>query len=204
MTDSTLPGVGGIIVGSAAGIIRSSPPVLFAAISGVQCFALGTTYWGTRSFILRAWDTDSGSAAHPSQSPRPPRERLSASALAGGVAGSGVGLLTRGPRNAIPGGIMFALFGGGCQYVYEALDRPAEEGAEANSNFLQRVAARKWSPFSILSDEDYEKMLRERMLKVDVEIALIDDRIADLETKRQVVDPKEGKQPVLAEKGARK
>jgi len=99
---------------------------------------------------------------------------------------------------------MFALFGGGCQYVYEALDRPAEEGAEANSNFLQRVAARKWSPFSILSDEDYEKMLRERMLKVDVEIALIDDRIADLETKRQVVDPKEGKQPVLAEKGARK
>jgi hypothetical protein len=41
---------------------------------------------GTRNFIFQAWDTGKGLTKS---------DKVSASAIAGGVAGSGVGLLTR-------------------------------------------------------------------------------------------------------------
>lgn len=90
------------MTGSVAGVIRNSPPLLFGLGSGIQWFGLGTTYWGeficwsmlfivptipgTRSFIFQAWDTGKGLTKS---------DKASASAIAGGVAGSGVGLLTR-------------------------------------------------------------------------------------------------------------
>jgi hypothetical protein len=90
------------VTGSVAGVIRNSPPLLFGLGSGLQWFALGTTYWGeffwshetsllltesgTRNFIFQAWDTGKGLSKG---------DKASASAIAGGVAGSGVGLLTR-------------------------------------------------------------------------------------------------------------
>ncbi|GAB7339118.1 hypothetical protein MBLNU457_5792t1 [Dothideomycetes sp. NU457] len=163
-------GIGGVLIGGTAGILRSSPAVLFATISGAQCFALGTTYWYSRSTILRAWDINNG--AHP------PQERLSASAIAGAIAGSGVGLLTRGPRNVLPGGVMFALFGAGGQYVLNALEeRPTDATGD---NVLKKFARSKWTPVAVLSDGEYAEMLREKLLKVDVEVALIDDRIGEL------------------------
>jgi len=45
-----------------------------------------TNYLGTRSFIFQAWDTGKGLTRS---------DKVSASTIAGGVAGSGVGLLTR-------------------------------------------------------------------------------------------------------------
>lgn len=169
-----LEGIGGILIGGTAGIIRSTPAVLFATISGAQCFALGTTYWYSRSTILRAWDVNNGQHTA--------RERLSASAIAGAIAGSGVGLVTRGPRNVVPGGVMFALFGAGGQYILNAMeDRPADTG----ENVLKKFARSKWTPVSVLSDEDYAEMLREKLLKVDVEVALIDDRIVELRKKAE-------------------
>jgi hypothetical protein len=35
----------------------------------------------------------------------------------------------------------------------------------------------KWSPMEVLTDERYEEMLQEKLLKIEVEIALVDDRI---------------------------
>lgn len=42
---------------------------------------------------------------------------------------------------------------------------------------MQRFAQSKWSPMSVLTDEQYEEMLQERLLKVEAEIAIIDERI---------------------------
>ena len=67
-------------------MIRDTPAFFFAAASGIQWFGLGTTFWGSRTFMLQAWDTGNGVT---------PSERVSASTAAGVVAGSGVGLLTR-------------------------------------------------------------------------------------------------------------
>ncbi|KAG9660177.1 hypothetical protein KCU95_g551, partial [Aureobasidium melanogenum] len=167
-----LSGAAGFVTGSVAGVIRNSPPLLFGLGSGIQWFSLGTTYWGTRSFIFQAWDTGKGLTKS---------DKVSASTIAGGVAGSGVGLLTRGPRNVIPGAIMFSLFGFLGQTVsnsYDKVDLPASD--EPELNFWQRFASLKWMPVTVLKDGEYEDMLREKQLKLEAEIALVDERIAAL------------------------
>ncbi|KAI5238781.1 hypothetical protein E4T47_08265 [Aureobasidium subglaciale] len=167
-----LSGAAGFVTGGVAGVIRNSPPLLFAIGSSVQWFGLGTTYWGTRSFIFQAWDTGKGLTKS---------DKASASTIAGGVAGSGVGLLTRGPRNAIPGAIMFSLFGFVGQTVanrFDKTDLPASD--EPRLNFWQRFASLKWMPVTVLDDGEYEHMLRERQLKLEAEIALVDERMEAL------------------------
>jgi len=101
-TDSSLKGMSGMVVGGFAGVIRSSTPTLFALASGVQWFTLGTTFWGmsgiysqqtkldsktftsaSRGLVLHAWGKDKVT----------PREKISASAIAGGVGGTAGGLL---------------------------------------------------------------------------------------------------------------
>jgi hypothetical protein len=96
-------GASGLIVGGVSGLLRSSPPVLFAAVSGIQWFALGSTFWGmfmsilcrpaltglnpklaTRGAMLHAWGI--GEAT--------PKERTYASGVAGAFSGGTVGLLT--------------------------------------------------------------------------------------------------------------
>ncbi|KAH0369414.1 hypothetical protein KCU65_g3282, partial [Aureobasidium melanogenum] len=170
-----LSGAAGFVTGSVAGVIRNSPPLLFGIGSGIQWFGLGTTFWGTRSFIFQAWDTGKGLTKS---------DKVSASTIAGGVAGSGVGLLTRGPRNVIPGAIMFSLFGFLGQTVsnsYDKTDLPASD--EPQLNFWQRFASLKWMPVTVLKDGEYEDMLREKQLKLEAEIALVDERIAALKAR---------------------
>lgn len=89
-------------MGGTAGLTRSSTPGLFATASGIQTFALGSTYWGTtrpaspvlsttnyrlatRGTILYAWDTGK----------QTPRDRVNASAIAGGISGGALGFLFR-------------------------------------------------------------------------------------------------------------
>lgn len=51
--------------------------------------------------------------------------------------------------------------------------------------FWTRLARQRWSPVRALSDEEYIEMLREKMLKVDVEIAILDDKIAELRRQQE-------------------
>jgi len=165
-----LSGMSGMLVGSFAGVIRSSTPTLFALASGVQWFALGTTFWASRGFVLHAWGKDKVG----------PRERISASAIAGGVGGTAGGLL-RGRGNIIPGAIVFAVFGAVGQALYNRADAQnselAEKGeSEKKNSFLNS----KWSPMKVLSDSEYENMLREKLLRVNAQIALVDENIEAL------------------------
>lgn len=96
----------------------------------------------------------------------------------------------RGPRNVIPGILVFSLLGFSGQHTYEWFDQRhtrklQKQLAEARGevehlNWLQRIAKKSWSPFSILTDDKYEDMLNEKLLKIEVEIALIDDKIKEL------------------------
>ncbi|THZ42100.1 hypothetical protein D6C90_05387 [Aureobasidium pullulans] len=176
-------GAAGFVTGGVAGVIRNSPPLLFALGSSIQWFGLGTTFWGTRSFIFQAWDTGKGLTRS---------DKVSASTIAGGVAGSGVGLLTHtgGPRNAIPGAIMFSLFGFLGQTVsnrFDKSDMPVSD--EPQLNFWQKFASLKWMPVTVLNDGEYENMLRERQLKLEAEIALVDERIEALKAQNAQAVP---------------
>ena len=67
------------------------------------------------------------------------------------------------------------------QVVYEKLDNRHTEAVEHDDgktdNLLNRFAKSKWVPVQSLTDEQYREILQEKLLRVDTEIALIDDRI---------------------------
>ena len=70
------------------------------------------------------------------------------------------------------------------QVAYEKLDRRHTESLvhseDKSNNLLQRIAKSRWVPVQVLTDEEYRDMLQEKLLRVDTEIALIDDRIEEI------------------------
>ncbi|KAI4095980.1 MAG: hypothetical protein L6R37_007010 [Teloschistes peruensis] len=108
---------------------------------------------------------------------------------------------------------MFSLFGFAGQHIYNALDvrqgspialkdaRPRDvspmtttrsdqiPSASTNPNesldqpIWRRVLNSQWSPMKVLSDEEYEKMLRQKLLRADAEIAILEDDIAEAKAK---------------------
>lgn len=86
-----------------------------------------------------------------------------------------------GPRNIIPGTIMFALFGSAGQALYDKADarnsaKPAVDPNEKKTSWLNS----KWSPVSVLSDAEYEAILREKLLGVEAQIAIVDENLKAL------------------------
>ena len=80
---------------------------------------------------------------------------------------------------------MFALFGVVGQSIYHLLDashtakvtRDASTSPTESASFLHRIVDKKWSPIKVLTDAEYEKMLREKLLRVDAELAILDEDI---------------------------
>ncbi|CCF45995.1 hypothetical protein CH063_00588 [Colletotrichum higginsianum] len=169
-----LTGTIGMFSGIAAGIIRDSTPALFALASGIQWFALGSSYWLSRTVVMSAW----GGEATLSNS-----SKIQASAVAGGTAGM-VGGLIRGPKNIIPGVLVFSLIGGTGQAFYNSVQGRPEATEKRKSIFES-----SWSPLKKLSDDEYRDMIEEKMLKIDAEIALIDDKIAELRAAKEANPP---------------
>lgn len=155
----------GLFTGAVAGIVRSAPLTLFSLMMGGQMFALSSSYYASRLVALKAFKTEDEVQ---------PADKVKASTIAGGIAGM-VGGVIRGPKNIVPGMICFSLFGCLGQVAANAVNwkpstQPATEG------FLKS----KWSPVTFLTDEEYEKILEEKLLRVEVEIAIVNDNIKEL------------------------
>ncbi|KAL5347629.1 hypothetical protein ACLOAV_007038 [Pseudogymnoascus australis] len=159
--------ISGLLFGAVSGVIRSTTPTLFALASGLQWFTLGSTFYATRTIVLRELHADTGESAR----------KISASAIAGGVSG-GIGGLLRSRRNVLPGTLIFATFGalGQAAYNYADSREGRKEGEGEKGGWLDS----RWSPVKALSDEEYGKILEERMLKLEAEIALIDESIREV------------------------
>ncbi len=77
---------------------------------------------------------------------------------------------------------MFSIFGGGGQFLANAIDwKPRLASETQPKGFLHS----KWSPVTFLSDQEYEKILEEKLLRVEVEIALVDENIKELREAEQ-------------------
>jgi hypothetical protein len=78
-----------------------------------------------------------------------------------------------GPSNILPGILFFSGLAGGATYVSQMLQNrtPKEKKSWLSSG---------WSPLTVMSDPDYERILKERVLKLDADIAIIDENIAAL------------------------
>ncbi|TDZ38149.1 hypothetical protein CTRI78_v010922 [Colletotrichum trifolii] len=158
-------GTFGVVSGITSGIIRDTTPALFAVASGIQWFALGSSYWFSRTVVMNAWGGEAKAANS---------TKVQASALAGGTAGM-VGGLIRGPKNIVPGVIFFSVVGAAGQAVANGI-----QGTPGAKEEKKSIFESSWSPLKKLTDDEYRHMIDEKMLKIDVEISLINDKIAQL------------------------
>lgn len=90
---------------------------------------------------------------------------------------------------------MFSLFGFLGQTAANKLSARRQVVADPQQSFWRRMSEKSFSPVTVLTDEEYAEMLREKMLKVDVEISIIDDKIAALRKLEQ--QEFERKEPAL-------
>ncbi|KAI2637506.1 hypothetical protein GGS21DRAFT_511870 [Xylaria nigripes] len=153
----------GLIVGAGMGIVRSAPPTLFALFASVQWFALGSSYMASRELLYRAWGGEENLTSS---------EYVQAGGLAGAVSGITGGML-RGPRNVLPGMLFFGSLGAGSSYV-------SQWGRDSPARPRRSLLDSKWSPMQRLSDRDYMDKIEEKMLRLDAEIAIIDETIASI------------------------
>lgn len=87
----------------------------------------------------------------------------------------------------MPGLVIFSLLGYGGQSAFNYVDKWQMEKAHTPSKpIVQQMAESKWIPFRHLSDEEYRGMLSEKLLSIEAEIALLDEKIEDLEKNRPV------------------
>ncbi|KAL1849710.1 hypothetical protein Plec18167_005301 [Paecilomyces lecythidis] len=164
-------GSAGLLYGGISGVLSSPHPVIHSVSHGIHWFALGSSFWWMRSNILKLHFQNNASS----------RERAYTSAISGGIAGGAVTRLMGG--RLVPGVVIFSMLGYLGQSSYNAIDRWQAQRAQGGPSkpFLQRLADSKWVPLKSLSDEDYKHMLSEKLLSIEAEIALIDDKIQDLE-----------------------
>ena len=89
----------------------------------------------------------------------------------------------------IPAALVLTLLGYAGQKSYNYLDarhthqsQIATGGNQLERSIWRRVANSKYSPMKVLSDEEYEKVLREKLVRVEAEIALIDEDIDKIQS----------------------
>ncbi|KAI9369325.1 hypothetical protein BJX61DRAFT_520029 [Aspergillus egyptiacus] len=165
-----LSGSAGLVYGGISGVIRSPHPVIHSISCGIHWFACGASFWWLRSNLLKHYYEEKATS----------KQRTYASAVSGGVAGGAVTRLMGG--RLVPGVVVFSLLGYVGQVSYNAIDRWQLEQANIPSKpFLERMAESKWVPLKSLSDDEYRGILSEKALSIEAEIALIDEKIEQLE-----------------------
>jgi hypothetical protein len=86
-----------------------------------------------------------------------------------------------------------SISGAAGQWSYNMYQKRKERIASSShikteSSLIDRMLTSPYSPVRKISDEDWEKMIDDKVLKVDVEIALIDDQIAALRQEQREKD----------------
>ncbi|KAI8966782.1 hypothetical protein F5Y11DRAFT_3460 [Daldinia sp. FL1419] len=176
----TLAGGVGLVVGAGAGIVRSAPPALFAIVAGLQWFALGSTYTASKHLLRHAWGGEENLTSS---------DRIMSCGVAGGVAGM-VGGMFRGPRNILPGMLVFGTGTTIGASIVQLVRSQPKDDTKAKSSWFDS----KWSPLKRLSDKEYEEKLEEKILRINAEISIIDDNIASLRASSSAsTKPNEGK-----------
>ncbi|OAQ62400.1 beta-ketoacyl synthase [Pochonia chlamydosporia 170] len=158
-------GTAGVLAGVGGAIARDTSPVVSGVFSGVQWFMLGSSYWFTRSVGIKVYGGEDKMTSI---------DKVGVSGLAGSTAGAVAGL-ARGPSRLLPAMVIWGLVGAGGQAIANSAFASQASKNNDGSSWLSKL-----SPLKRLTDEEYIDMMKEKILKVDVDIALIDDRIAEL------------------------
>ncbi|PGH10505.1 hypothetical protein AJ79_05433 [Helicocarpus griseus UAMH5409] len=163
-------GASGLIFGGITGVLRSPNPVIHSIAAGAHWAAFGTSTWWLRSNILRVQFDN-----------KPTRgQQAFASTISSGLSGGAISYSIH--RRFIPGAVIFGLVGFLGQKSYDVVEawQSSRDKTAPKKPLGQRLLESKWMLLKQLSDEDYIAMLNEKLLVVNAEIAVIDDKIAAL------------------------
>ncbi|KIW63670.1 hypothetical protein PV04_08655 [Phialophora macrospora] len=163
-------GACGAAYGSIAGtLIQTSSPLAYTSLAATQWFTAGTTFFYCRGVLLSG-PLSNDKSLH----------KIAASGMAGSCSGAvAASFLPRG--SVVTGSIMLGVLAAVSQTGLIAMQGSSPFSGVA-SGFRNKIAA--LSPMKSLSDQEYEDLLLDKLLKVDVEIAVLDDQIADLQAAR--------------------
>ncbi|GAM34657.1 hypothetical protein TCE0_015r02372 [Talaromyces pinophilus] len=172
-----LSGCTGLLYGGASGILRASKhPVVHTLAHGIHFSIWGTSFWFIRSNILHFHYQNEATQ----------QQRKYVSAISGGLSGGAITRLMG--AKFTPGFIVFSLVGYLGQTGFNVAESWHQENAGKEAakpkSILERMAASKWIPLRALSDDDFRDILKEKVLSIEVEIALLDDKIRSLEEER--------------------
>lgn len=158
-------------MGATTGIaIGTKFPLLFTLVYSLQWFAHGSVYYGARHMIM---------SRHGPVNNATPGQKLEASSLGGAISGGTVVGLMRGRKAILPATVIGTLLGGGLQFASNMWLKSRKSAEKSESWFKS-----KWSPMKKLTDQEYENILEEKLLRLDAEIAIIDDDVAALKAEK--------------------
>ncbi|EXJ78579.1 hypothetical protein A1O1_08980 [Capronia coronata CBS 617.96] len=177
----------GVAYGGIVSVLIQSPrPKTYTTLTGIQWFCGGTAFFCPfPTYVLRNKsdffpDCRNALLAGPLSRDRG-IERIAASGLAGACTGAVVSAFL--PRGSIiPGSIMLGVFAAASQAVVNTMDDSTPDQS-VSSGWKQKLAG--LMPMKSLTDEEYGSLLQEKLLKLDVEIAILDDQIANLKAASQ-------------------
>lgn len=197
----------GGFVGGIAGIVKGGPPLIFGAAASVQWFTIASTFYGrlpsgnqlrigmlTGLRFTHGVPTGAGrSRPYQANRARQVRRLRRRMCRTGGRSATYVFHFSYtqcplspcaddslgGRGNILPGVIVFSILGGTGATIYNTFER-------ALSTPTKSWLESRWSPLKPLTDGDYAKILEEKILGIEVDISLIDERISKL--KEQSID----------------
>lgn len=81
--------------------------------------------------------------------------------------------------------MLFSLFGYVGQKTWNFVERRQQENdGKGPKPILQRMADSKWIPLRSLSDDEFRNLLNDKLLSIEVDISLLDEKIESLDRER--------------------
>ncbi|KAI9801564.1 MAG: hypothetical protein M1825_003243 [Sarcosagium campestre] len=133
-------------------------------------------FTGTRGVLLQYEDKQRSK----------PTEKLKSSSLAGGLTGGALASITRRRANVFPAVLVWSLLGLAGQGIYNAADSQHTKAenvrlsGDVQAPLWRRIFNSKWSPMKVLTDEEYDVILREKLRAINAQIEIVDEDIRGL------------------------
>lgn len=87
--------------------------------------------------------------------------------------------------------VVFATVGALGQKVYNLADS-GKQAVNTDTHGRSSWLNSRWSPVKVLSDDEYEKLLQEKLLRVNAEISLLDESIQAVKDEERAKETGDG------------
>ncbi|KAF7722307.1 hypothetical protein EC973_003458 [Apophysomyces ossiformis] len=180
----------GATTGTVLAVLKAAPVRQYAVSTGLNCGIFGGTFLMIRETFL-TYQRSKNPLYGLKDSQTREIDDLISSTMAGITTGGLLSALYRGPRGVLPGAIMFGSITAGAQILYSAGNRwrqdkilrlEQQRDDEDHTSFFDYIRVPSWSPIRPISNEEYERLLDERLQILEAEVKALEK---EFNTKRE-------------------